>query len=509
MPILIAEVEPPAQLQPMVASVSIPIIIALATLLGLTVIVALMVALAFMIRHWMVQTEDDLWLKEENQAYLELNLDEQELFFQSRDYLLNNPVITGDSSLSQKLAVQEQGIGAYQFQKDAMLSNSDVIIVNKTEVNFFKPFECNAILNLPMMMANDVYYYEAKIYSKTEENTTISIGLSTKPYPWFRLPGRHPHSIVYDLDGQRRHNQPFPLALNPPFHELVEGDVVGVGYRVRLGTVFFTRNGKKVKENALGGHVRNFRPSNNAQIFPIVGANNLCSVHVNLGQMGFVFIEANVKKWGYAPLEGNGPPPPAYNKFNSDILLDRSEIDDSEMSDREHDFPPDFWESIGDDDDKYSYNAYREADNDDRITMASLIPNQPPSYDDEVPMEGSLAIEMESNEEVNDDNQEVVNEAVTNEEVVNEGVTSEEVVNEMANAVASKQVTIENDPNCGKNEAKHVDSLLENAEAATGTKTADNEDHNVLERNESGDSDTHKSRVGSDEASSHGPLPPS
>ena len=69
-----------------------------------------------------------------------------------------------------------------------------------------------------------------------------------------------------------------------------------------------------------------------------IGANNVCSVHVNLGQMGFVFIEGNVKHWGYAPLEGNGPAPPVYNKYNSDILLERSEMNDDDLSER-NDFP--------------------------------------------------------------------------------------------------------------------------------------------------------------------------
>ena len=65
----------------------------------------------------------------------------------------------------------------------------------------------------------------------------------------------------------------------------------GVGYRTRSGTVFFTRNGKKISESKLGGHVKNFKISNKGQLFPTIGANNVCSVHVNLGQMGFVFIE--------------------------------------------------------------------------------------------------------------------------------------------------------------------------------------------------------------------------
>lgn len=42
--------------------------------------------------------------------------------------------------------------------------------------------------NLPVPKQNDVYYWEAKIYDKPE-NTLLGIGMATKPYPLFRLPG--------------------------------------------------------------------------------------------------------------------------------------------------------------------------------------------------------------------------------------------------------------------------------------------------------------------------------
>lgn len=42
--------------------------------------------------------------------------------------------------------------------------------------------------NLPVPKQNDVYYWEAKVYDKPE-NTLIAIGMATKPYPLFRLPG--------------------------------------------------------------------------------------------------------------------------------------------------------------------------------------------------------------------------------------------------------------------------------------------------------------------------------
>lgn len=358
-------------------------------MLSLVILSILLIAAYFVIRRIGTLNEESLNREEENQAYLELNLDEQELYFQSREYLTTNPYVRGDLLFSQNLSIQEKGIRAWEFVKDYMLTNNDLLIVNRFELNFFKKFECSTQTNLPIPMTNDVYYFESKIYSLPHpDETLISIGIGIKPYPWFRLPGRHAHSISYDSNGYRRHNQPFTPQGDPPFPTLIEGDVVGIGYRVRSGTVFFTRNGKKVSELKIGGHIKNFRIPQDGQLFPIIGANNLCSVHVNVGQLGYVFIEGNVKKWGFAPLEGNGPSPPAYKKFNSDILLERSEIDDeNDLTERENDFPPDFWdineslEGGAVNQDKFSYNAYRDDHSEDeRITMDSLIPSKPPSY---------------------------------------------------------------------------------------------------------------------------------
>lgn len=90
--------------------------------------------------------------------------------------------------------------------------------------------------------------------------------------------------------------------------------MIGVGYRPRSGTIFFTRNGKKLDDIAHGLKTQNF--------FPTVGANGPCTIHVNFGQMGFVFIEANVKKWGLAPMTGSLAPPPPYGSEQGSILLE-------------------------------------------------------------------------------------------------------------------------------------------------------------------------------------------
>lgn len=56
--------------------------------------------------------------------------------------------------------------------------------------------------------------------------------------------------------------------------------------------------------------------------FPAVGSTGPATVHVNLGQSGFVFIEANVKKWGLAPVTGSLAPPPPYGSEQGSILLE-------------------------------------------------------------------------------------------------------------------------------------------------------------------------------------------
>lgn len=213
-----------------------------------------------------------------------------------------------DISLSQFLAIQEKGVSAWEFEPELEIANC--FVEARTEIEFFDS-ECSVQSNLPIPKQNEVYYWEAKLYEKPE-TTLISIGLTTKPYPLFRLPGMHKYSVAYTSSGHRRFNQPFgSTGYGPPF---VQGDVVGVGYRPRTGTIFFTRNGKKLEDVAHGLKLHNF--------FPTVGANGPCNIHVNFGQMGFVFIEANVKKWGLAPMVGSLAPPPPYGSEAGSILLE-------------------------------------------------------------------------------------------------------------------------------------------------------------------------------------------
>ncbi|KAL8969003.1 MAG: hypothetical protein Q9197_004573 [Variospora fuerteventurae] len=254
--------------------------------------------------------DEQAFAREEAEALEEMDDLQRMEYLKAKAFIQANPPETmqTDISLSQFLAIQEKGVSAWEFEPELEVANC--FVEGRTEIEFFDS-ECSVQSNLPIPKQNEVYYWEAKIYDKPE-TSLISIGVATKPYPLFRLPGWHRSSIAYTSLGHRRYNQPFHPATYGP--EYVQGDVVGVGYRPRTGTVFFTRNGKKLDDVAHGLKTQNF--------FPTVGANGPCAVHVNFGQSGFVFIEANVKKWGLAPMTGSLAPPPPYGSEQGSILLE-------------------------------------------------------------------------------------------------------------------------------------------------------------------------------------------
>ncbi|RDB28507.1 Protein ssh4 [Hypsizygus marmoreus] len=217
-----------------------------------------------------------------------------------------------DITLSQFLSIQEKGVSAWSFEPDYETVNS-LLVHARTEITFLPdPASSSCVQsNLPLPKLNEVYYWEVKMFD-LPETTTVAVGLATKPYPPFRLPGLNRYSVAYHSNGDKSHNYPFTASPFGPV--LKEGDVLGVGYRPRTGTVFFTRNGRKMEDAFVGLSRWN--------LFPTIGADGPCSVHVNLGQAGFVFIEANVKKWGLAPSVGTLAPPPAYGSERGSILLD-------------------------------------------------------------------------------------------------------------------------------------------------------------------------------------------
>lgn len=240
----------------------------------------------------------------------------------AKDWILAYPPGTQstDITLSQFLSIQEKGVSAWSFDPDYE-SNPSVFVEARTEITFIAdgegmaPQEGGGVCvqsNLPLPKINEVYYWEVKMFNKPD-STNVAVGLTTKPYPQFRLPGWSKYSIGYfSSDGFKCHNYPFAAQSYGPAY--VQGDVIGIGYRPRTGTVFFTRNGKRLEDAFIG--------LNRYNMFPTVGADGACEIHVNLGQAGFVFIEANVKKWGLAPMVGTLAPPPAYGQERGTILME-------------------------------------------------------------------------------------------------------------------------------------------------------------------------------------------
>lgn len=255
--------------------------------------------------------DEQALLEAEEEALVTMDDVSRRYYLMAKAFITANPPnsVSADISLSQFLTIQEKGVSAWEFEVE--FPNATCFVEGRTEIEFFDSTCCSQT-NLPVPRQNEVYYWEAKMYDKPE-TTIVSVGLSTKPYPTFRLPGYHRYSVAYDSLGTKRMNQPFFLAPGGYGPPLQQGDVVGVGYRPRTGTVFFTRNGKKL-DDALHGMRLN--------LFPTVGATGPCKVAINFGQAGFVFIEANVKKWGLAPAQGSLAPPPPYGAEQDFVLLE-------------------------------------------------------------------------------------------------------------------------------------------------------------------------------------------
>ncbi|KUI52848.1 Protein ssh4 [Cytospora mali] len=259
--------------------------------------------------------DEQAFAREEAEALETMDDMQRSEYLRAKAFITSNPPesVQTDISLSQYLAIQEKGVSAWEFEPELEIANC--FVEGRTEIEFFDS-ECTVMTNLPVPKQNEVYYWEAKIYDKPEA-TMLAIGMATKPYPLFRLPGFHKHSVAYFSNGFKRLNQPFNHTPYGP--QFVQGDVIGCGYRPRTGCIFFTRNGKKLDDAVHGVKNQNF--------FPAIGANGPATVHVNFGQAGFVFIEANVKKWGLAPMTGSLAPPPPYGSEAGSILLETGRKD--------------------------------------------------------------------------------------------------------------------------------------------------------------------------------------
>ncbi|SJM83150.1 related to protein SSH4 [Zygosaccharomyces bailii] len=246
-----------------------------------------------------------------------------------------------------------------------------LVVQDKLDVTFTKYNKSSStVMNYPLPFNKKAaVYFEVKVFKhQADSNAIFSIGLTTCPYPYFRPPGMSIYSIAYESTGKLRINNPFMASTLLP--KLQEGDVVGFGYRYRTGTIFITHNGKKlmdVTQNvgidlfvSLGSMNAAFTrtytrdglledpdnvdmrdalaeareislPKDLQRVHDIRNESELPSdeveLNVNLGQLGFVFVEANVKKYAFGSLFGEIGVPPSYNgaEIKKDTVLQKGE----------------------------------------------------------------------------------------------------------------------------------------------------------------------------------------
>ncbi|ORX92205.1 SPRY-domain-containing protein, partial [Basidiobolus meristosporus CBS 931.73] len=195
-----------------------------------------------------------------------------------------------------------------------------VVISENTEMTFLEG-DCCVQSNLPFPQWAEVSYFEVKIYEMSTD-TKVAIGAASKPYPSWRFPGSlNKHSVGYFSTGHTFCNDSFE---GKPYGALYGvGDVIGCGYRAQSGSIFFTRNGERFKPAVNGFYYG---------IYPSIAANGPCTLQVNFGQLGFVFVEANVKKWGFGPKLETVPPPAYGITENSQVLESESDYNEEELS---------------------------------------------------------------------------------------------------------------------------------------------------------------------------------
>ncbi|KAI7882845.1 SPRY-domain-containing protein [Lichtheimia hyalospora FSU 10163] len=224
--------------------------------------------------------------------------------------------------------VQERGVAAWTFVENERMADTDddsnAAVMDRTTVVFCQGQGC-VLTNLPLPRQEFVYW-EVKVL-QLDDQDRLAIGLATKPYPGWRLPGWHRHSVAYHSHTGAVHaSDPFiGRPYGPPFKE---GDVVGVGYLSNTSTVFFTRNGKNLGKASIGFKF---------PVYPAIGAAGPCQVAVNFGQQEFLFSPANLREAALAPKQGTLPPPPAYGDTRNTIMLfGASEIDDDSQQNNPH-----------------------------------------------------------------------------------------------------------------------------------------------------------------------------
>lgn len=253
-----------------------------------------------------------------------------QLYERLQEFEANNPPVVKEfntiNNMKLKQRVHFRGIQSYQFLssfKDTLDPDNDTflpsfIVNDKLNIQFTKHnMLSSSVMNLPVPKNNkDCCYFESKVYLNNpnpETQDIFSIGLVTIPYPYFVMPGYSNISLAYESNGDLMINKYRNEGVLP---KLSNGDVVGFGYRYKSGLIFITFNGKKVMDIPNKHSIELFVSCGK------LGNQSNLLLEFNLGQMGYVFIEANVRKYAFdANIEGTVGVPPSYQNKEKDRLI--------------------------------------------------------------------------------------------------------------------------------------------------------------------------------------------
>ncbi|KAI8360015.1 concanavalin A-like lectin/glucanase domain-containing protein [Blakeslea trispora] len=210
--------------------------------------------------------------------------------------------------------VIDKGVYAWKFIEATTTSDSEeesnaAVVDDDPHSIVFCQGQGSISTNFPVPI-QEFSYWEVKVLQLNDQDR-LAIGLATSPYPRWRIPGWHRHSIAY-------HSNTGCLFASDPVYaraygpQIKEGDVIGVGYLCHSGTIFFTRNGQNLGKASIGFKY---------PVFPIIGSVGPCHVSVNFGHEDFLFSAANHREAAFAPREGSLLPPPAYGGHTDDLLF--------------------------------------------------------------------------------------------------------------------------------------------------------------------------------------------
>ncbi|KAL6450505.1 SSH4 Protein SSH4 [Candida maltosa Xu316] len=381
--------------------------------------------------------EESLLNLAESFDFTNLSPEEQSAYLKGQEFTTTNPPDFGNvrgktfTTEDEKL-IKECGISAFQFELDQDVLNQRFIVADKTELNFNNndmPYStATSVLNYPLPVKNRVYsdtvYFETKVFEFNNDNhpnAHFSIGLVTKPYPsGFRLPGYNKFSIGYESTGNLKINKPFPTPLqqhqgeHSEYNALVlpplqQADIVGFGYVISTGTIFITRNGKKLLDVMKGCFV---------DLFPAVGCfSTNAKFQVNLGQLGFVWIEANVRKYGFVSTSD-------YKKISGDRGLaalpqyDKAIVDGGDkVLDKGDELPPQYPEDELDFFGRAAHDSVQIGSSSQHIKLSEKNENGEHELGDEAkePIEGSSTQVTNEPEEIMDLRERIYEQTIQNE----------------------------------------------------------------------------------------------